>query len=181
MTCVLVSFSSRKNGNCNKILDFLSEIIPDSISFRFSEFQLSPCGSCEGECFQRRDLCPHYQDMEKTLIHAVCSSDLACYVIPNHCDYPCSNFFTFNERSQCCFQGDYEQLEHYLQIPKKFIVVSNSESQHFRDVFLQHTDKEPDICFFSAKKYGKRSISGDILTSEQACLDLQAYAFKELL
>lgn len=168
MNCVIISFSSRKNGNCGKIGNFIQESIEESIHFSFSDFQIQPCGSCEGECFRSREACPHYHDMEKTLVDAICSSDMTYFVLPNHCDFPCANFFIFNERSQCCFQGNPAYLDCYLRIHKKFIVVSNSKSPYFREVFLQHSCGEPDILFISAKKYGKVSISGDILASEQA-------------
>lgn len=26
------------------------------------------------------------------------------FSLPNYCNYPCANFFIFNERSQCYFQ-----------------------------------------------------------------------------
>ena len=34
----------------------------------------------------------------------ITDSDLSYFIVPNYCDYPCANFFIFNERSQCFFQ-----------------------------------------------------------------------------
>ncbi len=66
-------------------------------------------------------------------------------------------------------------LERYLSIPKKFIVVSNTDAANFREAFMQHTIEEPNILVLSAKKYSKHSIAGDILSAEQACADLASY------
>ncbi len=52
-------------------------------------------------------------------------------------------------------------MEQYLRVPKKFVVISGSESKNFAEVFKQHTDQEPEILFMSAKKYEKRSLERD--------------------
>lgn len=100
---------------------------------------------------------------------------MAYFVVPNYCDYPCANFFIFNERRQCYFQNHPELEDRYLNIPKKFIVVNNTGQNHFQEVFAQHVVK-PEILFLSAMYYGKVSIQGDIITSEDAKRDLAAFA-----
>jgi len=95
--------------------------------------------------------------------------------VPNYCNYPCANFFIFNERSQCFFQHHEERLEKYLRVPKRFIVVSNTETANFREAMTQHTNSNPEILFLSAKKYGKVSIEGTILESDDAKADLQRF------
>lgn len=179
MKYVIVSFSSRKHGNCVKIGNYIQSILPESLHFSFSEFHISSCGDCEGECFIQKEACPHIHDMEQTIIQAISQSCQAIFIVPNHCDYPCANFFAFNERSLCCFQGNPELLEHYLHIPKKFIVVSNSDSPHFAEAFCQHTSNVPDILFLRARQYGSQSITGSIITSLQARNDICAYIHKE--
>ena len=106
---------------------------------------------------------------------AICHSDQAVFIVPNHCNYPCANFFIFNERSQCYFQNHPELLDTYLKIPKKFIVVSNTSQSSFRESFNQHTETEPDIMFLSAKQYGKSSIAGDIMTVPEARSAVQTF------
>ncbi len=109
------------------------------------------------------------------MLDTVCRSDRAVFVVPNYCDFPCANFFIYNERSQCYFQGHPERLEAYLNVPKRFIVVSGSESGNFAEAFQQHTGLEPEILFLSAKKYGKQSIGKNLLTSGQAVADLTKF------
>lgn len=174
MNCI-VSFSSRKSGNCGNIAEFIKNELPNSDVYSFADIQISPCGNCNYECFRRREACPHFDDMEYRLLDTVCRSEAAYFVIPNYCDYPCSNFFIFNERSQCYFQGYPKLLDQYLNVPKKFIVVSNSISNNFRETFTQHSSCEPEILFLSANKFGKSSISGDLLDSDEACLQLKDF------
>lgn len=177
---IIVSFSSRTDGNCGNIAYFLAKILPESSVYTFSDFQIKPCGGCDYPCFQNREACPYFDDMEYKILDSICHSDAAYYVVPNYCDYPCANFFIFNERSQCYFQGHPELLETYLTVPKKFIVVSNSCSDNFRQAFVQHTNWEPNILFLSAKSYGKNSISSDLITSESISTILETFTQRDL-
>lgn len=174
MNISIISFSSRAGGNCQSIARKIRALAPDgSYSFfDFSEFHISGCGGCRLECFQDRMACPYIGDREFEMLDRICSSDLCYFIVPNYCDYPCSNFFIFNERSQCYFQGHPELLTCYEQVPKKFIVVSNTGKEQFQAAFRQHTDREPDILFLSARSYGKVSIAGDLMTSARAVEDL---------
>ena len=162
---LIVSFSGRKNGNCNQISDFIQKSVPDAEIFRFSENPIRPCGECAYECFEDNRMCPHIDDGEYGLLERICLSDLVYFVVPNYCDYPCANFFIFNERSQVYFQSYRERLLAYEAVPKKFIVVSNSDSPNFAAAFDYHCAAEPEILYLSAKKYGQNSIDGDLLTA----------------
>lgn len=172
---VIISFSGRKSGNSAQIARFCQEMVPDSTVYRFSDFELHPCGGCQGECFDSRQRCPYASDMEETLVETVCHSKRAIFIVPNHCNYPCANFFSFNERSQCAFQGEPERLEAYLNVPKQFIVISNTVQTGFDEFFVQHTNEVPDILYLSPKAFGKSSVAGDLMTSSEARTTLAAF------
>lgn len=165
---LIISFSGRKNGNCDQISEFIRKGLGDAEIFRFSESPVHPCGECACECFEDNRMCPHIDDGEYGLLERICLSDLVYFVVPNYCDYPCANFFIFNERSQVYFQGYRERLLEYEAIPKKFIVISNSDSPNFAAAFDYHCASEPEILYLSPKKYGKNSIAGDLLTAIEA-------------
>jgi len=74
----------------------------------------------------------------------------------------------FNERSNCYFQQHPELLKKYLEIDKKFIVISNTNTTHFEDILSQQVNGRPNILFLSPKAFGKNSIDGDIVESPQA-------------
>lgn len=105
----------------------------------------------------------------------ICASDITFFVLPNYCNFPCGHFFIFNERSQCFFQNHEERLEAYLQVPKKFIVVSNTGRENFIEAMHQHTNCEPEILFLSAKHYGQSSIAGNLMESEAAKADIRLF------
>lgn len=175
---VIVSFSSRIGGNCEQILDHIQTHINNRTNvfvYKFSEFDIKPCGKCSYQCFENNTACPYINDMEYSLLSQICNSNEAYFIVPNYCDYPCANFFIFNERSQCYFQNHPTRLEQYLQVKKKFIVVSNSEAETFINAFRQHTDQEPNVLFLSARKYGCNSVDGDLLTADAAKDALAAY------
>lgn len=171
----IVSFSSRKDGNCNKIACFIRKNIQNTVVYSFADFSVEPCGKCDYQCFANRQDCPFIDDMEYKLLEAICNSEMAYFILPNYCDYPNANYFIFNERSNCFFQGQNDLLEQYLNVPKKFIVVSNMESDHFREAFTQQVNGEPEILFLRAKYFGKRSIDGDLLPSDDVESIIRAF------
>ena len=170
-TCI-VSFSSRENGNCSQISKLISSLTTDAKVFDFSAFDIHPCGKCRYECFSSQETCPYVSDMEYRLLNEITNSDLTYFIIPNYCDYPCANFFIFNERSQCYFQQKPELLDTYEKVPKRVIVVSNTNEENFRQAMTYQSYQKPDILFLSAKKYGKTSIRGDLLTNEKVISDI---------
>ena len=168
MKTVIVTFSSRPNGNCSQIGKLIGSMAQDPVLFDFSKFDLHPCGHCAAECFAAREDCPYSEDKEYEILDAILHSDMVYFVLPNHCDYPNANYFIFNERSQCFFQGRPDLLEKYLKVPKRSIVISGTNRDNFIRALAYQSDKEPEILFLSAKEYGKNSIRGDLLTSEEA-------------
>ncbi len=174
----IVQFSSRKDGNCYKIASKLEAIYKGSADvhvFRFSEHSIRPCGNCRYECLNR-EKCPHGEDSENGLLEGICGSDLTVFIIPNYCDYPCANFFIFNERSNGWFQGHPQRLERYLNVPKGFIIVSGSSSANFREILQQHCSTEPEPLVLCTKAYGKHSMDANLMDSPQAREALDRYA-----
>ena len=166
----IVSFSGRAGGNCGGIAAGLAGHWGDRAQvFDFSALEIAPCGRCGYECFQARESCPYFADPEFGLCEAIAGSALACFIIPNYCDYPCANFFIFNERGQCYFQRHPELLERYERAAKKFIVVSNTGQDNFTTAFQYHTgDAPPEVLFLSARRFGRVSIRGDLLDAPEA-------------
>ena len=131
MKAIIVSFSSRTDGNCTKIGKLIKENTKDSILFSFSDFSVKACGECNYDSFKKREECPHVGDMECDILDSIVHSEITYFVLPNYCDYPCANFFAFNERSQCYFKGKPDLLNAYLRVPKRSIVVSNTNEENF--------------------------------------------------
>lgn len=181
MKQAVISFGGRKNGNCTGIMNLLcrlSEQDNEVKTFDFSSFSITPCGSCDYECFKNAESCPYISDPVHRIYDGVTNSDIAYFIVPNYCDYPCSNFFAFNERSQCYFQGRPQLLEKYLSVPKKFIVISNTGKDNFTAAFRYQVTEaaEPEILFLSAKSFGKVSVNGDLTESAEARKAVEIFA-----
>ncbi len=172
MRVTVVNFSGRERGNCSAI----SRVVMDAHASdearccHMGALPVHPCGGCAYECFGREKPCPYQEDGVYEIYARVTSSHLAYFVVPNYCDYPNANFFLFNERSQCFFQHRGELLDRYLAVPKKFIVVSNTGRENFTRAFQYQVSEgeRPSILFLSAKKYGKVSLAGDLMSSAEA-------------
>lgn len=175
MKTTIISFSSRRDGNCAQIGKLIQSLIPDSALFAFSELEIHACGKCRYECFGSREACPYVHDDECRLLEAVLHSETVYFVLPNYCDYPCANYFIFNERSQCFFQGRPELLDAYEKVPKRSVVVSNTNRENFLAALSYQSEEAPEVLFLSARSYGKKSVCGDLLTSEQAAADIAAF------
>ena len=170
MRITVISFSGRRNGNCQSIAKEIVSFFKneDTVLYDFADIAISPCGKCDVECFQKKTSCPYYDDSEIAICNSITNSDMSYLIVPNYCDFPCSNFFAFNERSQCYFQGEPKLSERYEAAPKRFIAVSNTGKDNFVAAFSQHVSSQPDVLFLSARNYGKISIRGDLLTSTEA-------------
>ena len=171
MKVCIVSFSGRPAGNCSRIAEIIRqtwEMKGEAVVYDFSAFRITPCGQCSYACFQKREACPYFSDPEAAVCEEITGSDLTYFIVPNYCDYPCANFYIFNERGQCYFQHHEDLLNQYLAVRKKFIVVSNTNQDHFTAAFRYHIPENttPDILFLSAKQFGKVSIHGDLTDSE---------------
>lgn len=168
----IISFSGRKDGNCSAIARVLLDapaLRGNAVYYDFSALRVAPCGPCRCECFQARERCPYFSDPAFSIYDAVAHSGLSCFIVPNYCDYPCANFFMFNERSQCYFQHHPELLELYGRAPKKFIVVSNTGRDNFTAAFRYHTgDAPPDVLFLSARAFGTSSVDGNLMDVPEA-------------
>ena len=98
---------------------------------------------------------------------------LVYFIVPNICGYPCANYFAFNERTVGYFNMDREKMARYMNVPKRFIVISNTEG--FEDAMRQQTDEAPQMLYLKSRKYGKSSIAGDLLESDAAKADLDEF------
>ena len=69
-------------------------------------------------------------------------------------------------------------LNVYLRVPKRSIVVSNTNEENFTKALTYQTEQDPVILFLSARKYGKSSVQGDLLTNEKAVSDIMNFIGK---
>ena len=173
---VIIHFSSRETGNCAAVSAYIACHHADEKVVRFvvDSGVVFACGNCDYECLRKEKSCPNLSKSYMEIMDAICNADLAYFVVPNYCGYPCANYFAFNERSAGYFNKDDELLRKYLAVPKRFIVVSNSE-ENFENALQQQVDGKPEILYMKTAKYRKLSIAGDMMESVEAKVDLKVF------
>ena len=161
----VVNFSGRVNGNCGQIAQVIQGRADD---VKIVHFEGTCCGGCDYTCL-RGGFCPK-KDGVAELYQRIVESELTVFVVPNYCGYPCANFFAFNERGCGYFGGREDRLRAYLAAKKKFIAVSNSNADHFKEAFRYHVPEgeEPDVLCLSTKKFGCNSLDGNLMEQEVA-------------
>lgn len=146
MKICIVNFSGRVSGNCKRITNFICEKYEgeDLKRFDFDGIILTPYGKCNAECFQIRESCPYFAEESYKIYDSITNSDLAYFILPNYCDYPCAN--------QANFLKAFE--------------------------YQINEGEKPDALFLSAKRYGKRSIDGNLTDSLNALRDIENFILK---
>lgn len=173
----ILSFSTRGNGNCARISEYLTQFYnrTNVQAFVIDSGSFSPCGGCSYECLKPGQKCPRLNTEHTAIMNRICDSDLVFFIVPNYCGYPCANYFAFNERTVGFFNLDKELMNRYMSVKKGFIIISNTQGNNFVTAMRQQTAGEPDMLYLQTRKYGKQSIAGDLLESEDAIADLDAY------
>lgn len=175
MGICVVSFSSRAGGNCSQIGKLIRSSCKDSQFFDFSSFTVHPCGECGYECFSAPEGQLTWKSVCWTQSYAVTwliSSCRITAIIPAQ-----TSLFSTREAS-AFFQGRPDLLDAYEKVPKRAVVVSNTNEENFRQALAYQAYKELDILFLPAKEYGKDSNKGDLLTNEKAVSDIIAFVRK---
>ena len=163
----IINFSASRDANCIKIANFIENMMPkkEVKIFNFHEINLLPCGYCEYECVKKGDHC-RANDKLIEIYETISKSEEAIFILPNYRDYPCANFFIFNERGTGYYSCDIEKREKYKAVKKKFIVLSNSTGENFKKAFSYHVKSEPDILFLGAKKVGISALDKNMADKE---------------
>ncbi len=113
---LFISFSARKNGNCDNVADFLSSEQDKIVYFRDIKYHM--CENCDYECFFGS--CKYRSDDVYALFEDMLKYRKVIFIVPMYCGNPSSLYFAFNERSQDFFT-DNEQK--YKDLIKKLFIV----------------------------------------------------------
>ena len=179
MNITLLNFSPRDNGNCGEICRCI-QLHHQNANIRLYNVggYVSPCADCDYECLKNGERCPNVTERYAGMMDTICRSELVYYVIPNFCGMPNAVYYAFNERSVGYFNMDRAVMGRYMAVPKKFIIVSNTENAVFADAMRQQTEADPDILYLKTSRYQKKSIAGDMMESEEAWKELKRFLGK---
>ena len=180
MNITVLNFSPRENGNCSAICGLIqNHYINSNIRLFHVCKHVSPCNSCDYECLKPGALCPQLTRDFTDMMDSICGSDLVYYVIPNFCGMPNAVYYAFNERTVGYFNMDRTVMGQYMNIKKRFIVVSNTETELFQESLRQQTTEQPVILYLKTSHYKRKSIAGDMMEAPEAQEDLLRFLRKE--
>lgn len=171
----IISFSGRPDGNCAGVSAFILNYYKRTNIRSFVIQNMEQCGTCHYECLKLSETCPKLSAGYEELMDTIRRSKLVYFIVPNYCGFPCSSYFTFNERSVGYFNMDRQIMDQYMSVKKRFVIISNTESAEFESAMQQQTAEVPDILYLKTSKYGKQSITGDLMDSEAAKTDLLSF------
>ncbi len=135
---LFISFSARKDGNCDQLAKFLAKNGDKIIYYR--DLNAHGCANCNYECFagnckyQSDDIWQKANDYQKIIL-----------LVPMYCGNPSSLYFAFNERSQDYFMHNEDKYENVL---KKLFVIGIYGSKEQSPDFLSCFEK-----WFAGSKY----------------------------
>ena len=104
---LVISFSGREKGNCDKIAQYISS--KDDLIVYFRNLNVHDCSGCNYECFVEK--CKFHQDDIYKLYESMPDYEKIILIVPIYCGNPSSLYFKFNERSQDFFMHNEERYE----------------------------------------------------------------------
>lgn len=167
----IISFSGRPNGNSIGVAKEIEKCLKgkEVQLVDFSEAAVEPCNHCKCDCFLPNGECPVKDDVVG-IYEKIMQSEEVYFILANYCGYPNAKYFAFNERSSSFFRRNRELLAQYLAVPKKFVVISNSNMDKFNELMQYQVTEgtEPQMLFLSSGKFKVSSFAGNLMEVPEA-------------
>lgn len=167
----IISFSGRPGGNSMGVAKKIEKCFDGNEVqiVDFSEVTVEPCNHCSCDCFQSNGECPVKDDVVD-IYKTIMQSEEVYFIVANYCGYPNAKYFAFNERSSGFFRRNRELLAQYLAVPKKFVVISNSNMDKFKELMQYQVTNgtEPEMLFLSSGKFKVSSFAGNLMEVPEA-------------
>ena len=93
---LMISFSGREDGNCDRIAKYIAKEVDKIIYLR--DKNIHSCANCKYECFEGD--CVYRDDDIYGIYDEMCNYDKVIFLVPMYCGNPSSLYFIFNERCQ---------------------------------------------------------------------------------
>lgn len=130
-----LNFSDRRTGNCGSIAAFCAQM-QGGRAVDIPEIFARGCGACQTECFQKDGVCPLPDAPAITALYEAITEQGACFIVPNYCDWPCSNFFSLLRTRVRLFWHRYRTRRALSCRRKAFYRCQQYEPRPFRENFF---------------------------------------------
>lgn len=166
---LVVSFSGRKNGNCDSIADYIAEEQDEVVYMR--EVSTQPCADCDYQCM--RTACKYQEDGIYALFEKMSGAEKIFYVVPMYCGNPSALYYILNERSQGYFMRN---MKLYEEITEKLRIVgiygNHTDDPEFMNGFerdYHFENREQHLLGLERHRYGHKM--RDFLLNEKEVRD----------
>lgn len=124
---IIVSFSGRKDGNCDTIARYIfSE--GDLLLF-MREISTQPCANCNYECMSGQ--CRYHSDGIYSFFERLSLADRIFFIVPMYSGNPSALYFIMNERCQEYFMHNESQYEKMIE--KLYIIGVYGNAKDYPD------------------------------------------------
>lgn len=147
---LIISFSGRENGNCDKISKYIAS--ESDLIVYFRNLNVHDCSDCKYECFEGK--CKYHNDDIYRLYESMLDYDKVFLIVPMYCGNPSSLYFKFNERCQDFFMYNADCYE--TIISKLYIIGIYGEQK-----------KTPDFLACFSKWFEGTKIDNHVLGLER--------------
>ena len=147
---IIVSFSGRADGNCDRIAEYISS--KNDLILFMREVSTQPCANCNYECMSGQ--CKYRSDGIYSFFEKLSLADRIFYIVPMFCGNPSALYFIMNERCQDYFMQNGSQYEKMLEKLYIIGVYGNAEDS-------------PDFLTFFARQYNFENVEKHILGLER--------------
>ena len=113
------------------------------------------------------------------MMDAIRRSHLVYHAVTNFCGMTSSIYYAVNERSVGYFNMDRSIMWQYMEIRKRFIIVSNTEGSVFTEAMRQQTRTDPEILYLKTSRYQSKSIAGGMMEFKEAQNNLKEFLCKD--
>lgn len=169
MKILLISFSSRDEGNCSRILKHCSKLSNDrgmvAEVLKIYDMNIEECGGCDYYCF-KNGACLKEDDLLE--VYEKCfKADKIIFAIPTFSGNLSSLYFKFWERGQSIFKDNSEYEDKFLK-KINIIVIGNLSSGgdmavHEALYSFNNRSFYPEVLLLSSREYCTSSIRGDMI------------------
>lgn len=170
---LIISFSGRKNGNCDRIAAFASA--PNDRILYARELAIHPCAGCDYECFN--GACKYRADASYALYESMLHYDKVILIVPLYGGNPPSLYFAFHERGQDYFMHN----DTWEAIVKRLYVIGVYGQQEAAPDFIPCLEKwflgspyTNRVCGIERHAYGQR-LNDSILDVGEVRAQLAAF------
>jgi multimeric flavodoxin WrbA len=179
-----VIFSSRKQGNCTKCMEYCLDKIKISgyevEIINVFDYEVEGCGDCNYHCFENGACCK--EDDIPELYRKCFETDKIVFAIPTFSGHLASSYFKFWERSQSLFKDNIEYENNFLKKINLIIIgnISSGGDMALHEALYSFTNREfyPEVILLSSKEYSKSSIKGNLIESNEVKNRLNSFSEK---